>query len=151
MFKKLFSPANDSFGISLALLILRLWVGLTMLINHGVGKLKDFGHLSGDFPDPFHVGHPGSLVLVVFAEVVASLLLVMGLTTRFAALVLVINMAVAFFTAHKGSLSGSHSGELAFIYLATYVTLLFAGPGRMSMDKSLFGGGGGKSKPAAKD
>jgi putative oxidoreductase len=151
MLKKLFAPANDSFGISLALLILRLWVGLTMLLNHGVGKLKDFSHLSGDFPDPFHIGHAGSLALVVFAEVVASLLLVTGLVTRFAAVLLAINMAVAFFMAHNHSLSGSHSGELAFIYLAAYVTLFFAGPGRMSLDKSVFGGSGGKAKSPAKD
>jgi uncharacterized membrane protein YphA (DoxX/SURF4 family) len=61
-------------------------------------------------------------------------------------------MAVAFLIAHKHSLSGSHSGELAFIYLATYIALALAGPGRMSMDKSVFGGGGGaKAKPAPKD
>jgi putative oxidoreductase len=152
MFKKLFAPANDSFGISLGLLILRLWVGLTMFINHGIGKFKDFSHLSGDFPDLLHIGHAGSLALVVFAEVVASLLVVMGLVTRFAALVVAINMAVAFFMAHKGSLSGSHSGELAFIYLAAFITLFFAGPGRISMDKSLFGGGGGgKAKSTPKN
>src|SRR6266571_881690 len=124
MLKKLFAPANDSFGASLALLTLRLWLGLTLLINHGVGKLKDFSHLSGDFPDPLGIGHGASLALAVFAEVVASLLLVMGLLTRFAALVLAVNMAVAFFLIHKRSLSGDHSGELAFIYLAAYVALL---------------------------
>jgi putative oxidoreductase len=146
MLKKLFAPSNTPFSASLALLILRLWLGLTMLINHGFGKLKDFSHLSGDFPDPLHIGHAASLVLVVFAEVVASVLLVMGLLTRFAALVLTINMAVAFFLVHKHSLSGSHSGELAFIYLAAYVVLFLAGAGKMSMDQSLFGGGGGAGK-----
>jgi putative oxidoreductase len=150
MMKKLFAPGNDSFATSLALLTLRLWLGLTMLINHGVGKLKDFSHLAGDFPDPFGIGHGASLALVVFAEVVASLLLVMGLTTRFAALVLVVNMAVAFLSAHKGSLSGSHSGELAFIYLAGYVALLLAGAGRISVDKTVFGGSASAGKKSAK-
>ena len=136
----------------MALFILRVWLGLTLLINHGVGKLTDFGHLKGDFPDPLHVGHTGSLALVVFAEVVASVLLALGLLTRFAALVLCINMAVAFFVVHKHSLSGSHSGELAFIYLSGYVALFLAGAGKASMDQMLFGGGGGgKAKePAGK-
>src|SRR5437016_2835472 len=149
MLKKIFAPGNDSFATSLALLTLRLWLGITMLINHGVGKLKDFSHLSGDFHDPFGIGHGASLVLAVFAEVVASVLLVMGLLTRFAALVLAVNMAVAFFVVHKRALSGGHSGELAFIYLAAYVALLLAGAGRMSMDKRLFAGGGGKAKSSA--
>ena len=150
MMKKLFAPGNDSFPTSLALLTLRIWLGLTMLINHGVGKLNDFSHLSGDFPDPFGIGHGASLALVVFAEVAASLLLVMGLTTRLAALVLVVNMAVAFLSAHKGALSGSHSGELAFIYLAGYVALLLAGAGRISVDKTVFGGSASAGKKSAK-
>lgn len=119
-----------------------------MLINHGVGKLTTFSEKAPDFPDPLGVGHTTSLLLVVFAEVFASMLLIMGLVTRFAALVLAINMTVAFFVAHKAALSGSHSGELAFIYLAAYVTLLLAGPGRISVDKAVFEGGG-KARGAA--
>ncbi len=147
MFKKLFAPASDSFCTSLALFIFRLWLGSTMLINHGLGKLEKFSSLGSDFADPLGVGHRPSLALVVFAEVVASLLLIVGLTTRFAALVLAINLAVAFVLVHKGSLSGAHSGELAFIYLAGYILLLIAGAGRISVDQNLFGGAG-KSRPA---
>jgi putative oxidoreductase len=145
MLKKLFAPGPDSCSTSLALLILRLWLGLTMLLNHGLGKLKDFGSLSSGFPDPFGIGHTASLALVVFAEVAASLLLIVGLVTRFGALVLAFNISVAFFIAHKATLSGAHSGEVAFIYLAGYITLLIAGPGRISVDKSVFGSEGKKS------
>jgi putative oxidoreductase len=138
MLKAIFAPGNDSLPTSFGLLVLRLWLGLTMLINHGVAKLKGFADMSSGFPDPFGIGHTGSLVLVVFAEVVASLLLVSGLLTRFAALVLGINLTTAFVVAHKGSLSGGHSGELAFIYLAGFVLLLLAGGGRFSVDQTLF-------------
>jgi uncharacterized membrane protein YphA (DoxX/SURF4 family) len=31
-------------------------------------------------------------------------------------------------------LRGEHSGELAFMYLGVFLALLFAGPGRFSMD-----------------
>jgi hypothetical protein len=41
---------------------------------------------------------------------------------------------------HKHSLSGQHSGELAFIYLAGNVMLLLAGPGKISLDSRVFGG-----------
>ena len=149
MFKKIFAPANDSFPTSLGLLVLRVWLGGTLLLNHGVGKLTSFSSISGGFPDPFGIGHVASFSLVVFAEVVAAGLLVLGLVTRFAALVAGINLGVAFVYAHKMSLSGGHSGELAFIYLAGFVTLFLAGGGSISLDKTVFKGGGKKRESAA--
>jgi putative oxidoreductase len=147
MFAKLFAPGNDSFLTSLGLLSLRLWLGLTMLLNHGIGKLKAFDSMAPHWVDPFKIGHTASFTLVVFAEVVAASLLAAGFLTRFAALVLAINMGVAFVVAHKGSLSGDHSGELAFIYLGGFVALFFAGGGRLSLDQRIFGGGhSGSSK-----
>ena len=150
MLKKLFAPGNDSFATSLALLMLRAWLGLTLMLNHGLSKLTGFSTLAPGFPDPLGVGHSASLALVVFAEVCASALLILGLLTRFDALVLMVNMSVAFCVAHKGALSGPHSGELAFIYLAGYVMLLIAGPGRISVDKLLFADKSKVPEPAAK-
>ena len=138
MIKKILAPGNDSTFTSCALLALRLWLGLTMLLNHGWGKLTGFGEMSQKFPDLLHIGGPANLALVVFAEFFCSTLLVFGLLTRFAGLVLTINMAVAFFIAHGGKLSGEGNGELAFIYLAGYVTLLIAGSGKYSADKAVF-------------
>lgn len=138
MLNKLFAPGNNLLPANVALLVLRLWLGLTMLLNHGLGKLASFSETAPNFPDPLGVGHATSLALAVFAEFFASLLLILGLVTRFAALVLMIDMAVAFLLVHKMVLSGQHSGELAFLYLAGYVALLIAGPGCFSVDKSLF-------------
>jgi putative oxidoreductase len=149
MFKKLFAPANDSSCTSLGLFVFRLWLGLTLLLNHGIGKLMKFDSMASNFSDPLGVGHRTSLALAVFAEVVASLLLIFGFTTRFAAMVLAINLGVAFTLVHKGALSGQHSGELAFVYLAGGVLVLFAGPGRISLDQKIFGGSA-KSPPAKK-
>jgi putative oxidoreductase len=100
--------------------------------------------MSSGFPDPFGIGHVSSFALVVFAEVIGAALLALGLVTRFAALVTGFNMAVAFIYAHKMSLSGNHSGELAFIYLAGFVTLLLAGGGAFALDKVVFKGGAKK-------
>jgi len=150
MFKKLFAPGNDSVTTSLGLLTLRLWLGLTLLLNHGIGKLKAFDSMAPNWVDPFKIGHTASFSLVVFAEVVAAFLLAAGLLTRFAALVLTINMGVAFIVAHKGSLSGGHSGELPFIYLAGFVALFLAGGGRLSFDQRIFGGGRSSSSKKSK-
>jgi putative oxidoreductase len=75
---------------------------------------------------------------VVFAEVLGSLLLAVGLFTRVAAAVLVVDMFVAFLMVHKTALTGPQSGELAFVYLAGYVILCIAGGGLFSLDTVAF-------------
>jgi putative oxidoreductase len=143
MIKKLFTPGNDSTLTSFALLVLRLWLGFGMLFIHGLDKLNNFNKYATMFPDPIGIGVKPGLALVTFAETVGALLLALGLLTRFGAITLVIDLTVAFLMVHKMAVgTAAHSGELAFIYLAGYVTLLIAGPGKFSIDKALFGKGG---------
>jgi len=49
-------------------------------------------------------------------------------------LVIGINMTVAFVAVHKAALTGDNNGELAFMYLLAAVLVLFAGPGKFSVD-----------------
>jgi putative oxidoreductase len=130
-------------GTDLALAVLRCWLGLTMLLNHGWAKAAGFSDKAEGFADPLGVGTTTSLVFAIFGEVVCSILLVLGLLGRFAAAVLIITMGVAFCLVHRMALSGEFSGELAFIYLAGFVALFLAGPGRYSLDTKL---GLGRSK-----
>lgn len=141
MIKKIFAPGNDSLATSAGLLALRLFFGLTMVIHHGWDKLMTFNDASSSFPDPMHVGHTVSMGMTVFAEVVAAILLAIGLWTRFAALVLAFEMGVAFTLIHKMAMSGAMPGEMAFMYFGAYLTLLLAGGGKFSADKALFGKG----------
>lgn len=137
--KKLFAPGNDSTLTSLALLILRLWFGLTMMLHHGLDKIVHFSDYAPKFVHFIGLSQNVSLSLTIFAEFFCSALLVLGLITRFGALVLIINMSVAFVMVHKMALSGPMPGEPAFVYLGVYVTLLLAGPGKFSLDKMIFG------------
>jgi putative oxidoreductase len=132
---------------SFGLLVLRLWFGLTMFHQHGLDKIHKWDQMAPMWLDPFHIGHQASFALTVFAEAICSLLLALGLVTRFAALVLVINMTVAFTMVHKESLK---AGELAYLYLGVSVVLFLAGSGKFSLDKALFGKGGKSSSPAKK-
>jgi putative oxidoreductase len=116
------------------LLVLRLWIGLTLLCLHGWGKLSGFSALADKFPDPLGVGSPVSMGLATFAETVCALFLALGLFTRLAALILVIHFSVAFSLVHHFVLKGQMSGEPAFIYLAGCVTVLIAGGGRLAVD-----------------
>ncbi|MCF7786164.1 MAG: DoxX family protein [Prosthecobacter sp.] len=136
LLKLSFLPKSPDYG----LLILRVALGFSMLMLHGRGKLLNFSTMAEKFA--ILPGIPGNvnLGLAIFAEVVCSALLIAGLFTRFAALMLAITMGTAFFFFHKSALvdvaaSGIKSGELAMVYLIAYVTLLFTGAGKYSVDR----------------
>jgi putative oxidoreductase len=82
MLKKIFAPGNNSGAANFGLLVLRLWIGFSMLLNHGVEKLEKFSDTAPNFPDPLGIGHTASLALVVFAEFFVSLFVIFGLVTR---------------------------------------------------------------------
>lgn len=126
-----------------ALLVLRIWFGGSLLVLHGWGKLSDFQRMSRGFADPLGIGARASLSLALVGEVLCPILIVLGVFTRTASLGAAITMAVAFFLVHNGILKGSGSGEMAFIYLAGFVGIFLAGPGRFAME----GKGGGGSAP----
>jgi putative oxidoreductase len=114
------------------LLLLRLWLGVSMVWLHGWGKL--LGAFSGKltFLDPIGIGQVPSLLLAIFAEVGCSVLLMLGLGTRWAALILAFTMGVAFFVVNGGAFA---KGELAWAYLGSCLVLFVAGAGRFSMDQ----------------
>lgn len=119
----------------LAILVLRVGLGLLML-THGWPKLEML--LSGDpirFGDPIGIGKMPSLILVIFAEFFCSALLVLGLLTRLAVIPLIITMIVAVFVAHSGDPIGKR--ELGLIYLFGYFVILVHGSGPFSVDRLL--------------
>jgi putative oxidoreductase len=134
--KKFFSTNYSQSAFNLATLALRVGFGLLICIDHGLSKLMHFSNMAASFFDPFHIGHRISLALVVFAEVFCAILLVLGLFTRFAALVLVINMAVAATVLfHKGLPLGQM--EPALVFLVAFISILLVGPGRISVDSAM--------------
>lgn len=122
-----------------ALLLLRLWAGLSLLSLHGWAKLTGFNRMSDKFIDLLGLGSKATLCLAIFAEFFCSILLIFGLFTRFAALCTGATMTVAFLMAHKMVLKGPGSGELAFTYLAIFLALFVAGGGRFSLDARMGG------------
>jgi putative oxidoreductase len=119
------------------LLLLRLWAGLPMLLLHGLPKLLHFDEYSKGFLHFLGLSSGASLGLAVFGELVCAALLIVGLFTRWAALVAAITMAVAFFVGHGGALTGADSGELAYLYLGIFAALFLSGAGRFSVDNAL--------------
>lgn len=125
-------PISEDFGA----FFLRLSVGGTMFWHHGLPKLMSFSERMDGFADPFGLGSAFSLTLIVFAELVCSALVVLGLWTRAALVPLIIGMAVIVFMV-KGDAEFKDK-ELALVYLFAFVALFFIGSGRYSVDRISF-------------
>jgi putative oxidoreductase len=133
--KKFFSTQCSDGAFNLGTLVLRVAFGSLLLIIHGLDKITHFSKYEFQFPNPIHIGHRWSLVLAIFAEVVCAVLIVLGLFTRFAALVLCINFAVVLFMVIKGQPLDVQ--QAAIMYLAAFVALLMTGPGKYSVDGAM--------------
>lgn len=119
----------------LALLFGRVAISLLMLV-HGLPKLQAL--FSGDpvqFPAVFGLSAGLSLALAVFAEVICSLLVLVGFATRIAVVSLIVTMFTAAFYIHVSDPFSRQ--EPAILYLVVYTILLFAGAGKYSLGNFL--------------
>lgn len=121
----------------LALLVLRVWAGLALFLRHGMEKLTHFSLMAAHFPDPIHIGPRPSLALALLSDGICSVLVILGIGTRWAALIIAINLSVAISLVHKFALSGPRSGELPLVFLGIFIALVIAGGGRFSIDAIL--------------
>ncbi len=129
----LFSYEKNSQKTDIALLILRLAVGGMMVYSHGWRKfMKFFADDPIRFGNPIGLGEETSLVLTVLAEVFCSILLIVGLATRWVTIPLIITMLVAIFVVHLDDPFAKK--EFALLYLIPYIMLLLTGAGRYSVD-----------------
>ena len=104
------------------------------MLTHGLPKLSRL--ISSEeikFADPFGLGPVVSLVMVVFAEVFCSILIIMGLGTRLATIPIMVAMSVAAFQAHSGDPFSTK--EKSLLFLLIYIFLFVFGSGRYSIDK----------------
>lgn len=130
---------------SLGFLALRVLTGLMMLIGHGIPKIqgyaarKDFFYVPDFFPFKL-MTPPISLMACISAEVVASVLIVIGLATRPAAFVLGFCMVVAGFGAmgaspwFQNSPTLMETKEMSVLYLIPMIAIILAGAGGYSLD-----------------
>ncbi len=136
MTKKLLNPGSYEQQINIALLFLRITIGIFMMV-HGTGKLITlFEGGPVQFADPIGIGPSASLMLAVFAEFVCSLFLIFGIATRFAAFPLIITMLVAGFIVHADDVF--FVKEKAFLFLIVFITIAIAGAGKISVDNLIY-------------
>jgi putative oxidoreductase len=118
-----------------ALALLRI-VAAFLYLQHGTAELLHVPHVA-------QFDQLSAMSLVGFAgviEIVGSVLILLGLFTRFAAFILSGEMAVAYFIAHAPQghffTPALNQGEEAILYCFIFLFLSVAGAGAWSMDAS---------------
>ena len=118
-------------------LVLRLVLGICVLL-HGVAKLR--GGVDGIAGMLGGSGLPGFLAYGVYiGEVIAPILVILGLYSRIGAWIIVVNMLFAIGLAHTGELfalnqSGGWAVELQAMFLFSAVAVALIGPGRFAIN-----------------
>ncbi|MET0185974.1 MAG: DoxX family protein [Achromobacter sp.] len=117
-------------------LVIRVALGVLILL-HGLFKIKSgVGGIAGMLSSH---GLPGFLAyFVLVGEVVAPVLMIIGLFTRIAGWIIAINMVVAIGLAHMGSIAsltgqGGWALELQGMFLFASIAVALFGAGRFSV------------------
>jgi putative oxidoreductase len=133
--KKKFSVTPGNKKVDIALLITRIGIALLMF-THGVPKISGLFQSPVRFMDFLGLGPAVSLSLALFAEVVCSVLVLLGLGTRLAVIPLSITMIIAAFHVHIDDPFAKQ--EMSLHFLLVYVVLFILGSGKYSIDSLLF-------------
>lgn len=132
---KLLSAGNLNTKQSFGILLLRVGLGLMMAFSHGYPKLMAYSDKADSFPDPIGVGSEFSLILTIFAEFICGILLALGALTRLVLIPLIITMVTAVFVIHADDPFSKQ--EFGLLYLIPFITILFTGAGKYSIDKMI--------------
>jgi putative oxidoreductase len=127
-------PAAFDWG----LLCLRVWFGASLFLKHGWEKPTNFAQMAAHFPNPLHLGPVPTLVIALISDAICSVLVLVGLGTRWAALYIISNVFVAWaFVHHFQFLTRGAPGEVMCLYIAGFLAIAIMGPGRFSLDHRL--------------
>src|SRR5687768_13364573 len=119
-------------------LVIRVALGLLVLL-HGIAKIK--GGVAGVSGMVTGIGLPPWFAYGVYiGEVLAPLMVILGLFTRVGAFIIFVNMIFAVVLVHRPELftlgkQGGYALELQAMYLFTALALTFMTPGRYAIIK----------------
>ncbi|SHG71889.1 DoxX family protein [Flagellimonas flava] len=122
---------NLSYSEDIGKLLLRLIFGGTLLLNYGLPTFSDMVNGNFEYADPLGIGMGISKVMVVLGQFFCASLVLLGWRLRWACFPLVFIFLVAFFLQHHGD--PFEYKELSLLYLGAFISLVFLGPGKLSI------------------
>lgn len=118
----------------LSFTILRIATGAMLFLHHGWPKRPEhWSMFMAHFPNLFHLGSPVCFFIAFFSDFVCSLLLILGLGTRWAAAFAFCNIFVVWAFLNHFAFFGGES-EILVLYLAALLAIFLGGPGLLSID-----------------
>src|ERR1700692_784485 len=101
--RNLLSTGTSGRSISAGLLVMRIFAGLSLFLKHGMEKFTRYSTMVQHFPDPIHIGAHAGLVYALLSDGICSLMVVLGVATRPAAALILINLLTAFLLVHHAA------------------------------------------------
>lgn len=117
---------------SLILLTARVIFGF-LFMSHGIAKWIIFKDFTETFYDPIGIGATLSFWLVLFAEIVCSFGVILGVLFRLSLIPIIFSMCIAVFVIHGSD--PLNAVEPALMYLTIFMLMFFCGPGEFSIDR----------------
>jgi putative oxidoreductase len=109
-------------------------------MKHGTPKLFHFQEElmweNVGYPNLFHLGSVGTLLVAAFADGICSFLAVIGLATRWAVAFICCSLAVGWGMVHGFAFTGLEGriAETISLYMIACIAIFLIGPGKYSVD-----------------
>lgn len=110
-----------------AVLYLRLFAG-GMMLFHNIGKMQNYNEIIDSYPSLLYLNNAAVFVIVAVAEVMFSVLIILGLWVRMSALMMGLGLLLAL------AWGGFMTAEVAMLWLGIYVFLIISGGGLYAFD-----------------
>ena len=132
-----FSSTKDHPAVNnIIMLLVRIFVGVAMIILHGLPKFTKF--MAGgeiQFYNFLGLGSNTTLILAILVELICAFLIMIGLFTRAASLLLILVMAVAAIAVHAAD--PFTIKESSLLYLSLFALIFAFGPRKFSIDNMI--------------
>jgi uncharacterized membrane protein YphA (DoxX/SURF4 family) len=144
MFKKLFLMKFLPVKADAGLLVMRSILAVSLFVKHGIEKIFGFQssivHLASSGHYVRLIGPGPSLFCATVADGLLTVLLLLGLGTRWCAFLIFINLSTAWVVVgmpYAGHQVTGTAGEMIFAYIAGILCLALTGGGQYSIDTLL--------------
>lgn len=133
---KTLSPHPIPVVFDCGMLLLRVAVALEIAIVHGFKKIGVGVAQAENIPNPLHLPEAFNNVFAIAANIVFPFFVLIGLFTRLATLPTLAVTLTGYFVVHRND--SLLLKDTPFIYSLIFLVILILGPGKYSLDNSLY-------------